>query len=103
MTIIKDSIMYADGSLASGKIVLNWPPFQFNGVTIFGGQQAFPIAADGTVSISCYPTVGALPSGVYYTAAYHLDRGPVYNEYWVVPSLPTTTIGAVRTIPEMPQ
>lgn len=103
MTTIRDTITYADGSLASGRIVLTWPPFQFAGISVFGGQQAFEIAPDGTVEINCYPTVGALPQGVYYTVSYRLDRGPVYREYWVVPSLPSATIGAVRTIPEMPR
>lgn len=103
VTTIKDTITYADGSVASGKIVLTWPPFSFAGVTVIGGQRAFWIAPDGTISISCYPTIGALPQGVYYTATYELDRGSVYDEYWEVPSLPQTTIGAIRVIPEMPQ
>lgn len=103
MTTIKDSITYADGTVATGRIWLFWPPFQFAGVTITGGQRAFDIAPDGTISIPCFPTVGALPQGVYYLAVYKLDRGPVYREYWVVPPLPIVNIGAIRTIPEMPQ
>jgi hypothetical protein len=103
VTTIHDSVIYADGTAASGKLVLTWPPFQFQGVTITGGQEEFLIAFDGTVTIDCYPTAGALPAGVYYTVSYQLDKGPVYEEYWVVPNLPVTTIGAVRTVPGMPQ
>jgi trimeric autotransporter adhesin len=104
VTTVQDTITYADGTTASGSIVLTWPPFQFSGVTITGGQSEYEIGLDGAISISLYPTVGALPSGVYYTASYHLDQGSVYEEYWVVPSVPAVTgIGALRTIPLMPQ
>lgn len=105
MTVtIKDTILYADGSAATGKIILTWPPFWSGGMTMVGGQRAFWVNPDGTILITICPTVGALPQGVYYTATYELDRGPVYDEYWVVPSAPNpTTIGAIRTIPEMPQ
>jgi hypothetical protein len=104
VTTVQDSITYADGTLASGQIVLTWPPFVWSGVTVTGGQKAFTIAPDGTISIPCYPTVGAQPPTVYYTANYQLDRGAAYSEYWAVPpSPPVVTIGAIRTIPEMPQ
>lgn len=103
-SMIQDSVLYADGTAASGKIWLTWPPFQWANVTIVGGQQAFPVAPDGTISIPCFPTIGAQPGGVYYTVVYELDKGPVYREYWAVPPTPTVvSIGAVRTIPEMPQ
>lgn len=101
--MIQDSVTYADGTRASGQIVLTWPPFVWAGVTITSGQQAFDIAPDGTISIPCYPTVGAQPS-VYYTASYRLNRGALYTEYWAVPPSPSVvSIGAIRTIPEMPQ
>lgn len=104
MTTIQDMVMYADGTMASGEIVLTWPPFQFAQTTISGGQKTFPIALDGSISIPLYPTVGAQPTGVYYTVAYCLDKGPVTREYWVVPQTPSVvSIGSVRTIPEMPQ
>lgn len=104
MTTIHDSITYADGTLATGAIVLTWPPFVWSGITIVGGQQSFEIAPDGTINIPLYPTVNATPQPVYYTASYRLNRGPVYREYWnVPPTPPVVTIGSVRTIPEMPQ
>lgn len=104
MTRIQDTILYADGSFASGRIVLTWPPFQFGGVTIVGGQREIVITPNANnFDFSCQPTVGALPTNVYYTASYRLDRGPVYDEYWVVPSGLNTTIGAIRTIPEAPR
>lgn len=104
MTTIKDSITYADGTLATGRIWLTWPSFQWSGTTIVAGQQAFVIAPDGTIMINCFPTIGAQPPGVYYNAIYELDKGPVFREYWAVPATPqVVTIGSIRTIPEMPQ
>src|SRR5262245_11620050 len=103
MTIIQDTVRYLDGSTASGKIVVSWPPFQFAGIAVAAGRKSFPIAANGTIQITCYPTIGAQPLGVYYTATYQLDKGSVYDEYWLVPSTPATSIPTIRaSIPETP-
>jgi hypothetical protein len=103
VTTIQDKITYFDGTVASGQIVLTWPPFVYGGQTVAAGQQTYVIAPDGSVTIVCYPTVGALPPGTYYTATYELDRGAVYDEYWVVPAVATVTIGAIRvSVPMTP-
>lgn len=103
MTTIQDKITYFDGSTATGKIVVTWPPFDYGGMAIAAGQQEYPIAADGTVTITCYPCVGAQPFGTYYTATYELDKGAAYDEYWLVPSASPTTIGAIRvSVPQTP-
>ena len=96
MTTIEDTITYFDGTVASGRIVLTWPPFAYAGTAVAAGQQAFEIALDGSISITCYPCVGALPAGTYYTATYQLDKGPVYDEFWVVPSSGPTNIASIR-------
>lgn len=96
MTTIQDTVTYFDGSPAIGEIVLTWPPFQYAGLAVAGGQQTYVLADDGSVSISCYPNVGAQPDGTYYTATYQLDKGAVYDEIWRVPDVPQTTIGACR-------
>ena len=104
MTTIQDTVTYADGTAASGEIVVTWPPFIAPvGTTVAGGQQKYEIGPAGAISIRCFANAGALPPGTYYTASYRLDRGAVYDEYWVVPNVPTVNIGAIRTIPEMPQ
>lgn len=96
MTTIQDIVTYYDGSTASGKIIVTWPPFQYAGVAVAGGQQEYDIALDGSITITCYPCIGAQPQGVYYTATYELDKGAVYDEYWLVPATSPTTIGAIR-------
>lgn len=93
MTTIQDTVTYGDGSVASGRIILTWPPFSYAGAALAAGQKAYPIGADGSVTITCYPSVSA---GIYYTATYQLDTGAVYDEYWLVPDTGTTTIGAIR-------
>jgi hypothetical protein len=103
MTTISDIVYYFDGSVAAGQIVLTWPPFIFGGLTVAAGQQAYPLAADGSVAITCYPCSGAQPAGIYYTATYQLDKGAAYDEYWQVPASPTATIGACRaSVPVTP-
>jgi hypothetical protein len=102
MTTVQDTLLYADGTSPLGTITLTWPAFQWAGITVAPGQQAYSIGSAGAISIELYPTVGAQPAGVYYTAVYKLDKGPVYREYWAVPSSPpVVTVGSVRTIPEL--
>lgn len=96
MTTIQDIVTYVDGSIASGTIILTWPAFNYAGVAIAAGQEVYTIGADGSIVIICYPCVDAQPPGVYYTATYQLNKGAVYDEYWVVPATLTTTIGAIR-------
>src|SRR5215831_7281336 len=103
MTTIEDTIRYLDGSLASGQITVSSPPFQFAGIAVASGRRSFPIGPDGTIQIPCFPTIGAQPVGVYYTATYELDKGSVYDEYWLVPSTISTNIPTIRaSIPETP-
>ncbi|HXA25613.1 MAG TPA: tail fiber domain-containing protein [Acetobacteraceae bacterium] len=103
LTKIQDTVTYFDGSAASGKIVVTWPPFNYAGIAVAAGQQEYDLAPDGSVVIECYPCVGAQPLGTYYTATYELDKGAVYDEYWLVPATPTTTIGVIRvSVPETP-
>src|SRR5579862_5584816 len=95
MTTIQDTLTYADGSLASGRLVVAWKPFTVNNVNAAGGQLEWEIV-DGNVTVQLYSNTGALPLGSYYTAKYELQNGAVYVEQWMVPNLPTVTLGQVR-------
>lgn len=93
MTTIQDTITHFDGSAASGEIVVTCPPFQYAGVAVAAGQKRYTIGANGSITITCYPSVG----GIYFTATYQLDQGAVTTEYWSVPDTSNIiTIGAVR-------
>lgn len=95
MTTIQDTLTYADGSLANGRLVIWWKPFTIGNADVVGGELETAITA-GTVSISLYPNAGAQPQGIYYNAKYELENGAVYTEQWIVPDLPTASIGQVR-------
>src|SRR5262245_59049142 len=95
MTTIKDTLTYADGSKANGRLAVAWNPFTLGNVSVAGGLLDFDIV-DGALDLSLYSNAGALPSGVYYNAKFELENGAVYLEQWIVPNLPTVSLGQVR-------
>lgn len=97
-TTVADTVYHADGTTATGTVILNWPTFTtMTGEVIQGGSQSTTIAAGGALSVALVPNVGATPIGTYYTAVYHLNDGSVQKEYWVIPvSAASVRIGAVK-------
>src|SRR5215813_10001281 len=95
MTEIKDTVVYADGSKANGRLVIFWNSFIIANVSVVGGMLDFDIV-DGALDLSLYSNAGALPSGVYYNAKFELENGAVSLEQWIVPNLTTVTLGQVR-------
>ena len=95
MTTLEDTLYYADGSLANGQVVVNWPMFQSNGTPVAAGQQIFPVV-NGQIQIALYPNAAAFPTGTYYTAVFELEEGPVSEEYWIFPNQPVVTLPQVR-------
>jgi hypothetical protein len=95
MTNIQDTLTYADGSPASGRLVVAWKPFVVSNVSVAGGELEFWII-DGHVALSLYSNANALPVGSYYSAKFELENGAVYVEQWIVPNVPTATLGQVR-------
>lgn len=95
MSTIQDTLTYADGSLANGRLVVTWKPFTVNNSNVGGGELEYEIV-DGNVTVTLYSNANAQPLGSYYTAKYELENGAVYNEYWIIPSLQTVTLGQVR-------
>jgi hypothetical protein len=97
-TSISDTIYRADGTAASGTLIVSWPAFTTAAnAAVAAGSVTVQIGAGGAVSLNLAPNAGALPAGTYYTAVYHLDDGTVNKEYWVVPAAASTTIGQVRS------
>jgi hypothetical protein len=95
MTTIQDTVYYADGSLANGRLVISWQPFTVSGVSFVGGQVETDIVA-GQLSVSLQANAYAQPLGSYYTAKYELENGAVQLEYWIIPNVVTATLGQVR-------
>ncbi len=98
-TPIADKIYRADGTPATGTIIVSWPAFTTAvGQTVPGGSTSAPITSGGAFSIALAPNAGATPEGTFYTAVYHLDNGSVSREYWVVPvSTGAVTVSSIRS------
>jgi hypothetical protein len=98
-TVVQDTVYHADGTIATGTILVTWPAFvTASGKTVAAGNITANIGSGGQVNLNLAPNVGATPAGSYYTAVYHLDDGTVSKEYWSVPNVPPTTVAAIRSL-----
>ncbi len=96
-TTVQGTVYQANGSPASGTLIISWPAFTTaTNQAIAAGSTSVQIGADGFVSVALAPNQNAYPSGTYYTAVYHLNGGTVNSEYWVVPAAASASIGSVR-------
>jgi hypothetical protein len=98
-TTVQDTVYRADGTFATGTILVSWPAFMSaTGKTVASGNLSVPIGANGQVTLNLAPNVGATPVGSYYTAVYHLDDGTVTKEYWAIPNVASTSVAAIRSL-----
>jgi hypothetical protein len=99
MTQLTDTVYRADGTTATGTVLVSWPAFTTtNGLAVPAGNTSVAIANGGLLSLSLVPNAGSNPMGSYYTAIYHLDDGTVSREYWVVPvSSTAVTISSIKS------
>jgi len=97
-TSIMDTVYRADGTPASGTLLVSWPAFTTAAnVAVAAGSNSIAIGANGGISLSLVANAGALPGGSYYTAVYHLSDGTVNKEYWVVPVAASTRLSEIRS------
>src|ERR1700692_3565340 len=100
LTTVADTVYRADGTPASGTVLISWPSFQTaEGDPVAAGNLSVTIGLLGAVTVQLVPNAGASPVGTYYVVVYQLDDGTVRKEYWSVPSTSPTTISAVLTTP----
>ncbi len=100
LTTISDTVYRADGSAATGTVLISWPSFQTSqGDAVAAGNLPVTIGAGGAFTVQLVANVGAAPAGTYYVAVFQLDDGTVRTEYWAVPATSPTTIAAVLTTP----
>src|SRR3990172_1962098 len=93
---ILDTLKNADGTNASGRLLITWNPFTTAaGITIDGGTLNYTITA-GVINLNLTPNIGAAPAGTSYRARYTLANGASYTETWVVPAAGPVTIAAIR-------
>ncbi len=97
-TTISDVVYRADGTSASGTLLISWPAFESaGGQAVAAGSKSVTLGAGGALNVALVPNEGATPSGTYYKVVYKLDDGSTSQELWSVPNVPTTTIAAIRS------
>ncbi|MGP0020043.1 MAG: hypothetical protein ACLPHP_15840 [Candidatus Sulfotelmatobacter sp.] len=99
-TTVADTVYLADGTAASGTLIITWPAFvTASGAAVAGGATNVTLGANGALSVALVPNAGATPAGVYYTVVYQIGPGEVKTEYWVVPTTSPVNLAGVRTTP----
>src|ERR1700674_4010146 len=100
LTTVSGTVYRADGTAASGTVLISWPSFQTaEGDAVAAGKLSVTIRPLGAFTAQLVPNVGASPAGTYYVVVFQLDDGTVRTEYWAVPATSPTTIAAVLTTP----
>ena len=99
-TTVADTVYMADGTAASGNVIITWPAFvSASGAAVAAGETSVALGANGALSVALVPNAGATPAGVYYTVVYQLGPSQVKTEYWVVPATSPANLATVRTAP----
>ena len=99
-TTVADTVYMADGTPASGNLIISWPAFVTSGGTaVAAGTTNVALGAKGALSVELMPNAGGTPAGVYYSVVYQIWPGRVKTEYWVVPSTSPANLATVRMTP----
>ena len=97
---MSDTVYLADGSPASGNLIISWPAFvTAGGTAVAAGTTNVALGASGALNVGLVPNAGATPAGVYYSVVYQLGPGQVKTEYWVVPTNSPASLATVRMTP----
>ncbi|HVO63390.1 MAG TPA: hypothetical protein VMT53_20855, partial [Terriglobales bacterium] len=100
MTTISDTVYRADGTPATGTLLISWPAFTTTaGIPVAAGSKSVTIGSSGTVSVALVPNAGATPAGTLYAVVYKLSDGTTATEFWSVGTASPATIASVRTTP----
>ncbi len=98
LTTVSDTVFRADGSPASGTLLISWPAFSTSdGKPVAAGTISVALGTQGALSVALAPNAGATPAATFYTVVYQLSDNTVKTEFWTVGTTSPTTIAAVRT------
>jgi len=76
LTTISGTVYRADGTAASGSVLISWPSFQtVEGDAVAAGNLTLTIGPSGAVTVQLVPNVGAAPAGTYYVEVRYSDAG----------------------------
>ena len=99
LTTVSDTVYRANGSAASGTLLISWPGFATaDGHTVAAGNISVVLGSNGSFSAQLAPNAGATPAGTTYLVTYQLSDGTVKTENWSVGSATPETISQVRTL-----
>jgi len=97
-TTVQGTVFLANGQPGAGSVTISWPSFTTAaGQSVAADRMNVTIPADGFLSVSLAPNVGATPAGEYYTAIYHMSDGTTTTQYWVVPAAAQAALGQVQS------
>jgi hypothetical protein len=66
-TTVSDTVYRADGSPASGTVLISWPAFTTaDAKPVAAGTLSVALGTGGTFSIQLAPNAGAIPDGTFY-------------------------------------
>jgi trimeric autotransporter adhesin len=98
-TRVSDTVYRADGTPASGTVLISWPAFTTSDAKpVAAGTKSVQLGSGGTLAVDLVPNAGAIPAGSYYQVVFQLDT-MVRTEFWLVGVTSPTTISAVRATP----
>ncbi len=99
LTTVSDTVYRADGTTASGTLLISWPAFTTSdGHAVAAGTKSVVLSNPGTFSVQLAPNSGGSPAGITYTVVYQLADGTVKTEYWSVGTTSPETVAQVRTL-----
>ncbi len=76
LTTVSGTVYRADGTTASGTVLISWPSFQSaEGDAVAAGNLSVAIGPLGAFSAQLVPNVGASPAGTYYVEVRYSDKG----------------------------
>ncbi|MBV9087093.1 MAG: hypothetical protein JOY79_06390 [Acidobacteriaceae bacterium] len=74
LTTVSDTVYRADGTPASGTVVISWPAFiTSDNRAVAAGSKTVAIAPDGSLTVDLAPNFGGTPAGTYYKVIYKLS------------------------------
>src|SRR5579859_6105511 len=98
-TTVSDTVYRADGSPASGTLLITWNAFTAaDGSAVAAGSMSVTLGNAGAFNAGLVPNAGANPAGTYYKVVYKLDDQTTSTEFWSVPATSPVTIGAIRSL-----